>query len=177
MNHAHHHAGHDPHAGHAHHGRPAAAPSTHAAHGAHGRGSIARLTTAATLHCLVGCAIGEFIGLAIGVHYGLGPWVTMALATALGFASGFAVSLIPLVRSGLSLASAWRAIWLGETLSIAAMEAAMNLADYHVGGMAVGSVADPMFWAGYGAALVAGFVVAWPVNRWMLGRELKKACH
>lgn len=149
----------------------------HGAHGAHGAGSLARLTTAATLHCLVGCAIGELLGLAIGVHYGLGPWVTMALATALGFVSGFAVSLIPLVRSGLTLAGAWRAIWLGETISIAAMELAMNLADYHVGGMGASSVADPMFWAGYGAALVAGFVVAWPVNRWMLGRELKKPCH
>jgi hypothetical protein len=176
MNHAHHHAGHAPHPGQAHH-RPPAAAAPHAAHGAHGGGSIDRLTTAATLHCLLGCAIGEFIGLALGVHLGLGPWVTMALATALGFVSGFAVSLVPLVRSGLSLASAWRAIWLGETISIAAMEAAMNLADYHVGGMAVGSVADPMFWAGYGAALAAGFLVAWPVNRLMLGREIKRSCH
>ena len=155
--------------------RAAAAP--HATHGVHGGGSIDRLTTAATLHCLLGCAIGELIGLALGVHLGLGPWVTMALATVLGFVSGFAVSLVPLVRSGLSLASAWRAIWLGETISIAAMETAMNLADYHVGGMAVRSVADPMFWAGYGAALVAGFLVAWPVNRVMLGREIKRSCH
>lgn len=173
VHHDHHHA-HGPQvdAGHA-----GAAPSPHAAHGAHGGGSLASLTTAATLHCLVGCAIGEFIGLAVGVQLGLGPWLTMALATTLGFASGFAVSLIPLVRSGLTLAGAWRAIWLGETISIAAMELAMNLADYHVGGMGVSSIADPMFWLGYGAALIAGFVVGWPVNRWMLGRELKRTCH
>jgi hypothetical protein len=107
----------------------------------------------------------------------LGAWPTVALATALGFASGFAFSLVPMVRRGMSLGSAWRAIWLGETLSIGAMEAAMNFADYQMGGMGVSSMTDPMFWGGYGAALVAGFLVAWPVNRWMLGREIKKQCH
>ena len=163
MNTAHH-----PHAHHAH--------SAHAGHG-DASGSRARLTTSATLHCLLGCAIGEFAGLAIGVAAGLGPWPTLALATVLGFISGYLFSLVPLMRSGLTLGSAWRAIWLGETLSIGAMELAMNVADYHVGGMAAASLADPVFWLGYGAALVAGFVVAWPVNHWMLGRALKKACH
>lgn len=156
MNHAHHHA----HAGHG------SAPA-----------SLARLTTAATMHCLLGCAIGEWIGLALGVSLGLGPLGTVLLATSLGFASGFALSLVPLMRSGLTLGSAWRAIWLGESISIAAMEAAMNLADWWVGGMAVRSLTDPMFWYGYGAALVAGFAVAWPVNRYMLAREVKQRCH
>ncbi len=154
-----------------------AASHRHAHHAGHDAGSLNRLTTAATLHCLTGCAIGEFIGLAIGVSLGLNPWATMALATALGFVSGFALSLIPLLRGGMRLGQAWRAIWLGETLSIAAMELAMNLADYHVGGMGVSSLAHPRFWLGYGVALAAGFAVAWPVNRWMLARSIKQPCH
>jgi hypothetical protein len=164
-------------AGHPHHHAPAVAPPSAHAHHATGTESLAALTSAATLHCLVGCAIGEFIGLAVGVSFGLGPWTTMALATALGFVSGFALTLVPLMRRGLSFATAWRSIWLGETLSIGAMELAMNFADYHVGGVTATGLADPMFWAGYAVAIPAGFAVAWPVNYWMLGRNIKPACH
>jgi len=155
-----------PHAAHAHHG-----------HGhAHG-GSLPQLTTSATLHCLTGCAIGEFAGLAIGVTLGLNPWATMALATVLGFASGYALGLRPLVRQGMTWLGAFKAIWLGETISIAAMELAMNFTDYHVGGVQAASVLEPAFWLGYALALPAGFVVAWPVNYWLLRRNVKQACH
>ena len=164
---------------------PAQAPAAHAhpahahAHHAHGAAgaSLNKLTTSATLHCLTGCAIGDFIGLAIGISLGLGPWATMALAVFCGFVSGFAFSLVPLLRGGLTFAQAWRAIWLDETISIAIMELAMNLADYHVGGVQVASMLHARFWLGYGAAVVAGFAAAWPVNRWMLARAIKKPCH
>ena len=102
---------------------------------------------------------------------------TMALATALGFVSGYALGLRPLVRQGMGIGQAFRTIWLGETVSIAVMEAAMNLADYHVGGMNVRSVLEPRFWLGYGVALIAGFLAAWPVNFWLLRKQLKKPCH
>lgn len=139
--------------------------------------SSARLTTAATLHCLSGCAIGEFAGLAIGVTLGLDPWTTVLLATALGFASGYTLGLWPLVRRGMSWRAAFATLWLGETISIAAMELAMNVTDWHVGGVMATSLSSPMFWLGYGAALAAGFVVAWPVNHWLLRRRIKAPCH
>ncbi|MGA8049889.1 MAG: DUF4396 domain-containing protein [Burkholderiales bacterium] len=156
--------------------------TTHAEHHVHvgheaAMASPARLSLAATLHCLAGCAIGEFIGLAVGVSLGLSPWTTMALATVLGFLSGYALGLLPLVRQGLSVGQALRTIWLGETISIAAMELAMNLTDYHVGGISVASMLDPRFWIGYAAALPAGFVVAWPVNYWLLKNNVKQHCH
>lgn len=156
-------------ASHEHHG--------HAAHAGHGSGSTLQLTTAATLHCLSGCAIGEFIGLAIGVSLGLNPWATMALATALGFASGYLLGLWPLVKQGQSWAAAFKTLWLGETISIAAMEFAMNFTDYHVGGVTAGSIFHAQFWLGYLAALPAGFIVAWPVNYWLLKRSIKQPCH
>lgn len=136
-----------------------------------------RLTTAATLHCLTGCALGEFIGLAIGVALGLDQWTTMALATATGFASGYSLGLLPLVRRGSTWAAALRTLWLGETISIAAMELAMNFTDYHVGGLRAPSLVSPMFWAGYAAALPAGFLMAWPVNYWLLKSSIKQPCH
>jgi len=148
-------------------------------HGHHGAAdaSAGRLATSATLHCLSGCAIGELAGLLIGVALGLNPWATMALATVLGFASGYALGLRPLVQQGMSVAQAFRTIWLGETISIAAMELAMNFTDYHVGGVGVTSVLAPRFWLGYALALPAGFVAAWPVNWLLLGSSVKKSCH
>ena len=155
------------------------AEEAHALHRHHGHAgsSSASLATAATLHCLSGCAIGEFAGLLIGVSLGLHPGATMALATLLSFVSGFALGLRPLIRRGMSIAQAFRTIWLGETISIAVMEIAMNLTDYHVGGMNVNSVLVPRFWLGYGAALIAGFVAAWPANFWLLRRQIKQPCH
>ena len=159
------------HAHHAHH-----AHSHQHGHGA-APASASQLATAATLHCLTGCAIGELAGLAIGVTLGLNPWATMALATVLGFASGYALGLRPLVRQGMTVAAAFKTIWLGETISIAVMEFAMNFADYHVGGVGAASVLAPKFWIGYLVALPAGFVAAWPVNWWLLRNSVKKPCH
>ena len=151
----------------------------HGPHRTHGAAmpSLPCLTTAATIHCLTGCAIGEFIGLAIGVSLGLNPWVTMTLATVLGFVSGYTLGLWPLVRQGMGWAQAFRTIWLGETISIAVMELAMNFTDYHIGGVQTSSMLSVKFWLGYTAALPAGFIAAWPVNYWLLRRNLKHQCH
>lgn len=159
----------------------AAATPVHSAHAQHHHGaslgSPARLATSATVHCLTGCAIGELLGLAIGVSLGIGVWPTMLLATVLAYASGFSLGLLPLVRRGMSFAQALRTIWLGEAISIGVMEIAMNFTDYHMGGIATGSILDPLFWTGFAVALPAGFVAAWPVNWWLLRREIKQPCH
>jgi hypothetical protein len=160
-------SGHTVHAVHAH----------HAHHGHGGAASLRGLTTSATLHCLTGCAIGEFVGLAIGVTLGFNAWATMALATVLGFASGYSLGLRPLVKQGMSWLQAFKTIWLGETISIAVMEFAMNFTDYHVGGVQASSLLAPQFWLGYALALPAGFAAAWPVNYWLLGNSVKKPCH
>ena len=152
------------------------AHSAHDAHSVHAP-SLVRLTTAATAHCLAGCAIGELIGLAIGVSMKLQPWPTMVLATVLGFVGGYTLGLWPLVRQGMSWPQAFRTIWLGETISIAAMEFAMNFTDYHMGGLQAASLLSVRFWSGYAAAVPAGFVVAWPVNYWLLKRGIKQHQH
>lgn len=148
------------------------------AHHAHPPAGGALLSSAqATVHCLTGCLIGEAAGLAIGVQLGLPAWQTIILATALAFISGFALACFPLMRrENLSFASAFNVIWLGELISIAVMEIAMNAVDYAAGGMNVSSVAHPRFWTSLGLAALAGFLAAWPVNNWLLKRELKR-CH
>lgn len=130
-----------------------------------------------TLHCLTGCVIGEVAGLAIGTTLGIGVFWTIVLAVVLAYISGFTLAIIPLMRrENLTFKQAMSVIWLGEAISIGAMEIAMNGVDYAVGGMTAGSVFAPMFWVGIAAAIPAGFLAAWPVNYYLLKRQLKR-CH
>ena len=158
MQHAHHHG----HGAHAHHG--------------HG-GSSLKTSFNATLHCLTGCVIGEVAGLLIGVSLGLDPWQTIALATGLAYLSGMTLGLLPVMRDrGVGLVAAFKIIWIGEVISIGVMELVMNFVDYQMGGMTAPTVWSWMFWRGIAFAIPAGFLAAWPVNYWLLKRELK-ACH
>jgi hypothetical protein len=133
-----------------------------------------RLAAHSTLHCLTGCVIGELAGLAIGVELGLAAWQTIALATALSYASGIALGLVPVMRArGISLRAALKIIWVGEVISIGVMEIAMNLADYSMGGMGAKTALSWLFLRGFLVAVPAGFLAAWPVNYWLLKRNLK----
>ena len=68
---------------------------------------------------------------------------------------------------------------IGETvgLAIGVMEVVMNGVDYMVGGVQAASLASPIFYVGLAAAIPAGFLAAWPVNYWLLKREIKGKCH
>jgi hypothetical protein len=61
-------------------------------------------------------------------------------------------------------------------ISIGVMEIVMNFVDYQMGGMGASSVFHWTFWKGIAFAVPAGFIAAWPVNYWLIKRELK-ACH
>ena len=150
----------------------------HDYHGNHGhRGGALRTSAHATLHCLTGCVVGEVAGLMIGVSLGLAPWATIMLATTLAYAAGITLGLVPVMRTQrVGMLAALRIIWIGEVISIGVMEVAMNAVDYQMGGMTAPSIASAMFWRGIAFAVPAGFLAAWPVNYWLLKRELK-ACH
>ncbi len=148
------------------------------AHSHHGHGgSPLAVSAQATLHCLTGCVIGELAGLAIGVSLGLAAWQTIVLATALAYASGMTLGLVPVMRSrGIGLVAALRIIWVGEVVSIGVMEIVMNFVDYQMGGMGAPSIFSWMFVRGLVFAIPAGFLAAWPVNYWLIKRDLK-GCH
>ena len=152
------------------------APAAHAHHG-HSGGPL-KTSAQATLHCLTGCVIGEVAGLMIGVSLGFSPWQTIALATALAYAAGITLGLLPVMRARkIGAVDAFRIIWLGEVISIGVMEIVMNFVDYQMGGMTAPSIATWMFWRGIAFAIPAGFLAAWPVNYWLLKREIKAPCH
>jgi len=151
-------------------------PHTRHHHGAPDAGPW-RLAAQATLHCLTGCVIGEIAGLMIGVSLGLAAWQTILLATALAYASGITLGLLPVMKSRrIGALAALRIIWVGEVVSIGMMEIAMNAVDYSMGGMGAPSILHWSFWQGFLVAVPAGFLAAWPVNFWLLRRNLKN-CH
>ncbi|UFQ15143.1 MULTISPECIES: DUF4396 domain-containing protein [Streptomyces] len=154
---------HDTHAEHAHHGHD------HGHHG--GTGKVSWRTAAqATLHCLTGCAIGEVLGMVIGTALGWGNVPTMALAIALAFVFGYALTLRGILKAGVDFKTAFRVALAADTLSIAVMELIDNgVIALWPGGMDA-HLSDPMFWSILAIALAAAFVVTTPVNKWLIGR-------
>ncbi|MBA2384565.1 MAG: DUF4396 domain-containing protein [Actinobacteria bacterium] len=135
-----------------------------------GSPSLDRLAFSATAHCLTGCAIGEVLGFVIGTALGWGDWPTMALAIVLAFFFGYSLTLLPLVRAGLTLAAAVPLALAADTLSITVMEIVDNAIMLVIPGAMEAEAADWLFWASLAVALAIAFVFAYPVNRWLIAR-------
>ena len=131
-----------------------------------------------TCHCFTGCMIGETLGLMIGISLGWSVAATIALAVVLAFVVGVSLAIYTVMeREGLSWMDSLKRVWLGEVVSISVMELVMNVTDYHMGGVSVQSLADPLFWQALAVAGIAGFVAAYPVNGWLLRHSLKSCGH
>jgi uncharacterized cupredoxin-like copper-binding protein len=143
----------------------------HEAHGAHpATGGINSMAASATLHCLTGCAIGEIAGLIIGTALGFSNLATIALAVGLAFLFGYALSTLPLIKAGLGFFGALGIVLAADTLSIATMEVVDNAVMAAIPGAMDAGLGNPVFWLGMMVALTAAFVVAYPVNRYLLAR-------
>ena len=129
-----------------------------------------RLAFDATLHCLTGCAIGEIAGMVIGSALGIGMWPTVALAVTLAFISGFGLTMIPLMRSGMALGKALRLAFAADAVSVTIMEVVDNLVMITIPGAMQAGPMELFFWASLALALVVAFLVAFPVNLWLIGR-------
>lgn len=132
--------------------------------------STNKMAALATLHCLLGCAIGELIGVTIGTHLGFAPHETVMLAFVLSFVSGYGVSTWPLLRAGMKFRPAIRLVFAADTVSILTMTIVDNLIMLSVPGAMDKDLTNPIYWASRAVALVAAFVVAWPVNIYLLRR-------
>ena len=128
------------------------------------------MAASATLHCLTGCAIGEILGLMIGTAAGLSNAATITLAVALAFLFGYLLSTVPLVQAGLGFLGALSVVFTADTLSIATMEVTDNLVMALIPGAMDGGLVEPIFWIGMIIALTAAFLVAFPVNRYLIDK-------
>jgi hypothetical protein len=132
--------------------------------------SLNRLAFSATAHCLTGCAIGEVLGMVIGTALGWGTVATIALAVVLAFFFGYSLTMIPLLRSGLALTAVLPLAFAADTLSITVMEIVDNLVMVVVPGAMEAGLTSLLFWGSLAFALAVAFVVAYPVNRYLISR-------
>ena len=158
---------HSPGLGHDH--RPQAASRAHHAHHAAST-PLARVALSATIHCLTGCAIGEVLGMIIGTALGWSNLETIALAIVLAFVSGYALTMLPLLRSGMPVRQVLRVALAADTASITIMEIVDNLVMLAVPGAMDAGLGDPLFWGSLAFALVVAGAAAYPVNLWLIGR-------
>ena len=132
--------------------------------------SLNRTAFSATLHCLTGCAIGEVLGIVIGTALGWSNVATIALAVVLAFFFGYSLTMIPLLRSGLALATTLPLAFAADTLSITVMEIVDNAVMLVVPGAMEAGVGSFLFWGSLAFALAVAFVAAYPVNRYLISR-------
>ena len=144
------------HAGHSHHG--------------HAGQSLNRLAFSATVHCLTGCAIGEVLGMVIGTALGWGNLATIALAVILAFLFGYALTMVPLLRSGLAFGAAAGLAFASDTASITIMEIVDNAIMLVIPGAMEAGLDSLLFWGSLAASLVIAGAAAFPVNRWLISR-------
>jgi hypothetical protein len=132
--------------------------------------SLNQLAFSATGHCLTGCAIGEVLGLIIADALGWGNVASIALAVVLAFFFGYSLTMVPLLRADVALASAIPLAFASDTLSIAVMEIVDNLIMLVIPGAMEAGPLDLLFWGSLAVALAIAFVAAFPVNRYLISR-------
>jgi hypothetical protein len=139
-------------------------------HEAHVQQSLNRVAFSATVHCLTGCAIGEVLGMIIGTALGWGDFQTIALAVVLAFFFGYSLTLVPLLRGGLALATAVPVALAADTISITIMEIVDNAIMLLIPGAMEAGLANFLFWGSLAVALVIAGAFAYPANRWLIRR-------
>jgi hypothetical protein len=132
--------------------------------------SLNRLALQATTHCLTGCAIGEVLGMVIGTALDWSALATIVLSVILAFFFGYALTMRPLLASGIGLRPATRLALAADTVSITVMEITDNAILLAIPSAMDAELSEPLFWGSLALALAVAGVVAFPVNRWLISR-------
>jgi hypothetical protein len=94
----------------------------------------------------------------------------VALAVALAFVAGFALTMVPLLRAGMALPRALRLALAADAASITVMEIVDNAVMLAIPGAMEAGLSSPLFWGSLAFALAVAAVAAFPVNRWLIAR-------
>jgi hypothetical protein len=124
-------------------------------------------------HCYSGCGAGEITGVVIALGLlSLGN-LYVALATfALAYVFGYAMTMGPLMQEGVPLKEAFVDAFYSETASIAVMEIVAIGTDLWLAGEA--TMGDVLFWAALVFSLSIGLLAAYPVNVFLISRDVKE---
>lgn len=132
--------------------------------------TLNQLALSATLHCLTGCGIGEVLGMVIGTGLGWSNLATIAISVVLAFIFGYALTMRPLLGSGMPFRQAARLALAADTASIAVMEIVDNLIMLIIPGAMAAGLSSGLFWGSLVIALILAAIAAFPINRWLIAR-------
>ena len=95
---------------------------------------------------------------------------TVALSVVLAFSFGYALTMRPLLRSGLALAAAAKLALAADTISITIMEIVDNAIMLVIPGAMEAGLDSARFWVSLAFALIVAGAAAFPVNMWLIAR-------
>ncbi|HEX2074252.1 MAG TPA: DUF4396 domain-containing protein, partial [Geodermatophilus sp.] len=101
---------------------------------------------------------------------GLPDAATVALAVALAFFFGYALTMRGVLRAGLPFRRALTVALAADTVSIAVMEVVDNAIMVAIPGAMHSGVDSILFWGALSFALVVAGIFAFPLNRWLIAR-------
>ena len=136
-----------------------------------------RQTLGSTMHCVAGDGVGILAGAVISSVLGISGIAEMVLEYILGFAFGWSIFQALFVRdmAGGSYVSALKSTFMAELLSMnllmAGMMPTMMILRRHV--PAADNPLTPNFWFVMSMALLVGFILAYPMNWWLVANHLK----
>lgn len=136
------------------------------------RDSLWRKGWRSVSHCYSGCGAGEVIGVTIAA--GILSLDTSAVAVitfSCAYIMGFGLTVGPLVQEGVGVKEAITDAFLSETPSITIMEISAIGTDIWLAGEA--HITDRLFWSGLVFSLSIGFLVAYPMNVWLVEQGVK----
>lgn len=136
-----------------------------------------RQTLGSTMHCVAGDGVGILAGAVISSAAGLTGLVEVILEYVLGFAFGWTIFQALFMRdmAGGSYKSALSSTFVPELLSMnllmAGMVPTMMILKAHI--KSASDPTTPRFWFVMSMALLVGFVIAYPMNWWLVANHLK----
>ena len=136
-----------------------------------------RQTLGSTMHCAAGDGIGIIAGAALASHLHLEGWQDIALEYGLGFGFGWTFFQAFAMR-GMAGGSYLRSLaktFLPEFLSMNMLMAGMVAVAAGLKLLVAGGDEPlaPGFWFVMSMALIAGFALAYPMNWWLVAKDLK----
>ncbi|MGH7033395.1 MAG: DUF4396 domain-containing protein [Stellaceae bacterium] len=135
-----------------------------------------RQVVGSTMHCVAGDGIGILAAAVITSRLGLPMWADVLCEYALGFLFGWSVFQALFMKSMFgSYMDSLRNTFMAELLSMNAVMSGMTavMVPWMTGDMLAMSPVGPRFWFVMSVALCAGFVVALPMNWWLVDHGLK----
>jgi uncharacterized protein DUF4396 len=136
-----------------------------------------RQTLGSTMHCVAGDGVGILAGAVLSSVFGLAGLVEVAVEYVLGFAFGWTIFQALFMRdmAGGSYRKALSSTFMSELLSMNLLMAGMVPTVMALRAR-IPSAADPTtphFWFVMSMGLLVGFIVAYPMNWWLVAHHLK----